>query len=51
MSQIPCVFLNTFISDSLNNFFADFLINFNIPQYEDPNFNTNDINDPELRVI
>ena len=51
MSQIPCVFLNTFISDSLNNFFADFLINFNIPQYEDPNFNTNDIDDPELRVI
>ena len=32
---------NKQISDSLNNFLADAIINLNIPQYEDPNSNTN----------
>ena len=51
MSQMPYVFLSAFISEYLNNFFADVMINLNIPQYEDPIFNANDIDDPVLRVI
>ena len=40
---------NEQISESLNNFFANALINLNIPQHEDPTSNTND--DPVLRAI
>ena len=42
---------NERISESLNNFFADAIINLNIPQYEDPTSNTNGIDDPVLRAI
>ena len=43
---------NEQISESLNNFFADAIINLNIPQYEDPTSNnTNGIDDPVLRAI
>ena len=39
------------ISESLNNFFADAIINLNIPEYEDSTSNTNGIDDPVLRAI
>ena len=39
------------ISESLNNFFADAIINLNIPQYEDLTSNTSGIDDPVLRAI
>ena len=39
---------NEQISESLNNFFADAIINLNIPQYEDPTSNTDD---PVLTAI
>ena len=42
---------NEQISESLNNFFADVIINLNIPQYEDPTSNTNGIDDPVSRAI
>ena len=43
---------NEQISESLNNFFADAIINLNIPQYEDPTSNNiNGIDDPVLRAI
>ena len=42
---------NEQISESLNNFFADAIINLNIPQYEDPTSNTDGIDDPVLRAI
>ena len=42
---------NEQISESLNNFFADAIINVNISQYEDPTSNTNGIDDPVLRAI
>ena len=42
---------NERISESLNNFFADAIINLNIPQYEDPTSNTSGIDDPVLRAI
>ena len=42
---------NEQISESLNKFFADAIINLNIPQYEDPTSNTDGIDDPVLRAI
>ena len=39
------------ISESLNNLFADAIINLNIPQYGDPTSNTDGIDDPVLRAI
>ena len=42
---------NEQISESLNNFFADAIINLNIPQYEDLTSNTSGIDDPVLRTI
>ena len=39
------------IFESLNNFFADAIINLNIPQYEDPTSNTNGSDDPVSRAI
>ena len=42
---------NEQISESLNNFFADAIINLNIPQYEDPTSNTTGIDDPVSRAI
>ena len=42
---------NERISESLNNFFADAIINLNIPQYEDPTSNTNELDDLLLRAI
>ena len=39
------------ISESLNNFFADAIINLNNPQYEDPTSNTKGIDDPVLRKM
>ena len=42
---------NEQISESLNNFFADVIINLNIPQYEDPTSNTNGTDDLVSRAI
>ena len=42
---------NEQISESFNNFFANAIINLNIPQYEDPTSNTDGIDDPVLRAI
>ena len=42
---------NEQISESLNNFFVDVIINLNIPQYEEPTSNTNGIDDPVSRAI
>ena len=42
---------NEQISEPLNNFFADVIINLNIPQYEDPTSNTNGNDDPVSRAI
>ena len=39
------------ISESLNNFFADAIINLNIPQYEDSTSNTNGSADPVSSAI
>ena len=39
------------ISESMNNFFADAIINLNNPQYEDPTSNTKGIDDPVLRKM
>ena len=39
------------ISEYLNNFLADAIINLNIPQYEDPTSNTNGSDDPVSRAI
>ena len=39
------------IFESLNNFFADAIINLNIPQYEDLTSNTNGSDDPVSRAI
>ena len=37
---------NEQVSESLNNYFVDVIINLNIPQYKDPTFNTSAIDDP-----
>ena len=42
---------NEQISESLNNFFAEAIINLNILQDEDPTSNINVIDDPVLRAI
>ena len=39
------------ISESMNNFFADTIINLNNPQYEDPTSNNKGIDDPVLRKM
>ena len=39
------------ISESMNNFFADAIINLNNPQYEDPTSNNKGIDDPVLRKM
>ena len=39
------------ISEYLNNFLADAIINLSIPQYEDPTSNTNGSDDPVSRAI
>ena len=41
---------NDEISEKLNNFFADIVKNFNIPQYEDHLVNTDNSDDPILRA-
>ena len=42
---------NEQISEYLNNFFADVIINLNISQYEDPTSNTNAIDNPVSKTI
>ena len=42
---------NEQISEYLNNFFADVIINLNISQYEDPTSNTNAIDNPVSKAI
>ena len=42
---------NEQISEYLNNFFADVIINLNIPKYEDLTSNINGIDDPVSRAI
>ena len=42
---------NEQISESLNNFFSDAVINLNIPQYEDPTSNTNSSDYPVPKGI
>ena len=43
--------VNEQISEYLNNFFADVIINLNISQYEDPTSNTNAIDNPVSKAI
>ena len=42
---------NEQVSESLNNSFADVIINLNIPQHEDSTVNTNGIDDPVIRAL
>ena len=51
MEDDEIIWENKQISESLNNVFADAIINLNIHQYEDPTSNTNGIADPVLRAI
>ena len=42
---------NEQVSESLNNSFADVIINLNIPQHEDSTVNINGIDDPVIRAL
>ena len=42
---------NEEISETLNNFFSDVVTNLNLPQYDDPTVNVEDIEDPVARPV
>ena len=42
---------NEEISETLNNFFSDVVTNLNLPQYNDPTVNVEDIEDPVARPV
>ena len=42
---------NKEISETLNNFFSEAVTNLNLPQYDDPTVNAEDIEDPVSRAV